>query len=61
MIVNSKQRVQGYRARAADLRAKSETMTNIKDLNDALLDAEIFERMADWEERKSFPFKRTYH
>ena len=51
MIVNSKQQVQRYRARAADLRAEAETMTNVGELNAALRDAEMWERMADWEEK----------
>jgi hypothetical protein len=46
-----KKRVREYRARAAELRAKAETISNIKELNAAVRDAEMWERMADWEEK----------
>ena len=51
MTNKSKQRVQEYRERAAGLRAKTETMTDVKELNSAQKDADMWERMADWEGR----------
>lgn len=40
-----------YRARAEELRAKAETVTDIEELNVAQRDAETWERMAEWEEK----------
>ena len=50
-----KARIRDYPARAAELRAKAETMSDIAELNAALRDAKMWERMADWEEKNPTP------
>jgi hypothetical protein len=40
-----------YRAHAAELQLKAEAMSSATELNRALHDAEMGERMADWEEK----------
>lgn len=55
VIETWKKRVREYRTRAGELRAKAESLTDIRELNSAVRDAEMYERMADWEERNPPP------
>jgi hypothetical protein len=45
-----KRRIREYRVRAKEDRVKAKTMSNFAALNDMIRDAEMWERMADWEE-----------
>ena len=49
MIEEWKKRIREYRARAEELRAKADA-SDPRDLS-ALHDAEMWERMADWQEK----------
>ena len=49
VIEDWKRRIREYRARSQELRAKADASER-KDLN-VLHDAEMWDRMADWEER----------
>ena len=51
MIEAWKRRLREYRARAAELRRQAESTSDIREVNVALRDAEMWERMADWEEK----------
>lgn len=51
MIEEWKKRLREYRARAEELLAAAETMTDAKARQTVLQDAQLWERMAEWEEK----------